>query len=97
MTMKNLKADERALVPLLIGVAAIGGLLFGGSYLLTGEDPITAFKDLTILLTVGCLLFILGIYLLSGRLLLIPPHISLVAGLGCVIGGPVLMWTGWPL
>ena len=94
MRCKRLSSDTDALIPAIIGAAILGGFLFGGSYLLTGEDPVTAFKELTIVLTVGCLLFVLGIYLLSGRLVLIPTPYSMVLGIACVIAGPVIIWRG---
>ena len=94
--MKKLASDERALVPLLVGIAAVGGLLFGGSYLLTGEDPITAFVELMKAITVGCLLFIFGLLLLMNKFGLIHPSIALVAGVCCVAGGLYVIWKGVP-
>ena len=93
--MKHLQSDESALIPLVVGIAAVGGLLFGGSYLLTGEDPVTAFIELMKVITVGCLLFIFGVLLLMNKLPIIPPTWALLGGIGGIAGGLYIIWVGF--
>ena len=94
--MKRLAQDDAGLIPLLVGVAVAGGLLFGGSYVLTGEDPMTALMDLLKAITAGSMLFIFGVLLLMNKLPVVPSHLAMLGGIVCVCVGIYWIWKGVP-
>jgi hypothetical protein len=86
--MKNLRADDEGLLPILIG-AAIAGLL-GFSWLTDPADPWELIK----VYVVACLLFVIGLYALMGKLVLLGRTVSFVIGLGCVGFAIYLVYLG---
>lgn len=89
--MKNLRRDENALIPLLIGAAVVGLASFLGLTWLTGDaDPWEFVK----VLVVASLLFVFGLIALMGKFIAIPKPFGLVLGIGCVAGSIYLVYLG---
>ncbi len=90
--MKNLRTDESGILPLLIGVALVGVAIFGGSYLLTGEDPVTLLVDFLKVSFVASMVFLLGLLMLMGKVSLLPKTVSIVLGFVCIAGSLIWFW-----
>lgn len=93
--MKRLRDDDGGLIPLLVGVAIVGAALFGGTYLFTGEDPMTLLVDFMKAMFVASLFFVLGLLFLMGKLPVIPGPYALLAGLGCIGASLYIGWYGF--
>jgi hypothetical protein len=90
--MKDLRRDEDGLIPLILGIGIAAAALFGGSYLITGDDPLSWLVDLLKITLVASLLFIFGVLALMGRFVTIPRPWGVVVGLGAVAGSIYLVW-----
>ncbi len=93
--MKHLAGDDYALVPLLIGVAAVGVLLFGGSSLLTGEDPVMLLIEFSKAVIVASFLFVFGLLVLMGKLPIIPKPFAFLLGIAAIAGALYVTWWGF--
>ena len=88
---KNLRTDEDGIIPLLIGLAALGiGSWFGFQWLTGGTDPWEAFK----VIIIASLVFTFGIIALMGKFVQIPKPWGFLLGIGCCAGSVYYVWQG---
>lgn len=90
--MKNLRRDEDGIIPLLVGITAVGALLFGGSYLLTGDDPVTALMTFLKFALISSLIFMFGILVLMKKLPVLMPPWDFIIGIGSIAGAIYIAW-----
>jgi hypothetical protein len=88
---KNLRSDTEGLIPLLIGLVAVGiGSWFGFNWLTGGTDPWEAFK----VIIIASLVFVVGIIALMGKFITIPKPYGLLIGISCIVGSLYYVWQG---
>jgi len=89
--MKHLREDTEGLIPLLIGLVAVGiGSWLGFNWLTGGTDPWEAFK----VIIIASLVFVVGIIALMGKFITIPKPYGLLIGIGCIVGSLYYVWQG---
>jgi hypothetical protein len=89
--MKHLRTDTDGIIPLLIGLAALGiGGWFAFDWLTGGTNPWEAFK----VIIIASLVFTFGIIALMGKFITIPKPWGLYLGIGCCVGSVYYVWQG---
>lgn len=86
--MKNLRSDDEGIIPILIGAAVVS--LLGLSWLSDTSDPWALVK----VVVVASLMFIVGLYALMGKLVLLGRFVSVIVGLGLIAGSVYLVYLG---
>lgn len=94
LSMKRLSKDEEGLIPLLVGAGVVVASLFGLTYTLTGDDPVTALVDFLKALIVGICLFVFGLLVLMKKVPIPSPY-GLFVGLLSVGSGMYFIWSGF--